>query len=223
MPSNFKKLNWCKNIKDRKNPNDEKMTPIDLAQKLIQYVPLRYNDRVLEPFRGTGNFYNHYPPSVKKDWCEINENRDFFNYTEDYDWVITNPPYSKIQTVLEKMLKEARVGIALLIGIINLTPKRLKMIEDYKFGITMFHICNVSGWFSNSVFLILERNKPSVISFTANNFKMPPDEDKKYKEECKKYQEKYYEKNFKGKYKVWKALNATEIKKVENEAIIVEF
>ncbi len=217
------KLSWCKNIKDRKNPNDEKMTPIELAQKLIQFVPLMYEDKVLEPFRGTGNFYNNFPPSIEKDWCEINDNRDYFDYDKDYDWIITNPPYSKIQKVLEKMLKEARKGFAILIGVINLTPKRLKLIEDHKFGITLFHICNVSGWFSNSVFLICERNKPSIISFTSKNFNMPPDEDKKYKDECKKYQEKYYEEKFKGKYKIWKAMNATEIKKVEDELNIVRF
>jgi hypothetical protein len=28
------------------------------------------------------------------DWCEIDEGRDFFAWTELVDWVVSNPPYS---------------------------------------------------------------------------------------------------------------------------------
>lgn len=200
-----KNLSWCKNLKDKENPNDKKMTPLDLAQKLIQLVPLEYEDKVLEGFRGAGAFYHNFPPSVNKDWCEIDENKDFFDYHNGYDWLISNPPYSKIQKILNKSLKEARKGIALLVGIINLTPKRLKLIEDNGFKITKIHICNVSGWFSNSVFIILQKGDfESIVSYTSKPYNMPLDEMKEYKLKCKYYQQKYYNKKFKGKYKEWK-------------------
>jgi len=28
------------------------------------------------------------------EWCEIREGRDFYNWTEPVDWIVSNPPYS---------------------------------------------------------------------------------------------------------------------------------
>ena len=39
--------------------------------------------------------------TVKKDWCEIDKGRDFFDYTDKVDWIISNPPYSILDEVLE--------------------------------------------------------------------------------------------------------------------------
>ena len=55
-------------------------TPESLTPLLINEVPLEPNDKVLEPFRGEGNFYNHIPATCTKDWCEITEGRDYKDY-----------------------------------------------------------------------------------------------------------------------------------------------
>ena len=47
---------------------------------------------VLEPCRGSGNFYYQLPG--RKQWCEIKEGKDFFDWSKPVDWIITNPPYS---------------------------------------------------------------------------------------------------------------------------------
>lgn len=66
-------------------------TPEELCKKLIQLTPFEPNDRVYEPFRGEGNFYNHLPEYVVKQWSEIEDGRDFKDFNEEYDWVISNP------------------------------------------------------------------------------------------------------------------------------------
>jgi len=40
------KFGWCKNLKDKVNPNDKKMTPSDLAEKCISLVPFDKGDLV---------------------------------------------------------------------------------------------------------------------------------------------------------------------------------
>lgn len=47
--------------------------------------------KILEPCKGAGVFTDLLPDS---DWCEINENKNFFEYNEKVDWIISNPPYS---------------------------------------------------------------------------------------------------------------------------------
>ena len=80
-------------------------------------------------------------------------------------------------------------------------PNRIKMLEDAGFGITHFHICNVSGWFGKSLFFIAQKGKPSIISYDVSYWRMPDDEYEEYKEKQVKYQEEYYKKNFKDKMK----------------------
>jgi hypothetical protein len=53
----------------------------------------------LEPFRGEDAFFRHMPPGT--DWCEIREGRDFFQWTEQVDWIVTNPPFSNMTRVFE--------------------------------------------------------------------------------------------------------------------------
>ena len=201
-----KKLAWVKNLKDKENPNDKKMTPRNLALKLINMTPIKPGDILLDGFSGKDSFYSQYPNNVKKYWCEIDKGRDFFKWNKKVDWVgPTNPPYSKIKQVLEHSCKIANKGIALLIGIINIGPNRIKMLEDYGFGITHFHICNVTGWFGKSLFLIAEKGKPSIISYDTEYWKMPSDENKEYRDKQKKYQHEYYVKNFQDKLKKYRA------------------
>lgn len=72
---------------------DLHMTPPCIAKALIAKLPL--SGKVLEPAMGEGAFYNSFPEHLEKDWCEIEKGRDFFNYHENVDWVVTNPPFSQ--------------------------------------------------------------------------------------------------------------------------------
>ena len=70
--------------------NDIVMTPEWLAKRVIDSLPIE--GKVLDPCRGLGAFYNQLPGD--KDWCELSEGKDFFEYTDKVDWIVTNPPWS---------------------------------------------------------------------------------------------------------------------------------
>lgn len=77
---------------------DAVMTPPALAELVIKHFnPV---GMVLEPARGTGNFYNLL--QQPKDWCEITEGKDFLDYDKKVDWIVTNPPYSIYDLFLNK-------------------------------------------------------------------------------------------------------------------------
>lgn len=88
------------------NPNDDIMTPEYIAKKIIEQLPLRLDDIILDPFRGEGAFYNNFPCGFKE-WCEIKEGRDFFDFKGKVDWIISNPPYSKFTEVMQHSYKIA--------------------------------------------------------------------------------------------------------------------
>jgi hypothetical protein len=77
---------------------DSVMTPPELAQMIVNhYKPF---GKCLEPCAGTKIFYDLLPEP--KDWCEITQGRDFLQYKERVDWIITNPPYSIYNIFLQK-------------------------------------------------------------------------------------------------------------------------
>jgi len=92
-----------KNKSGKSTPNDDVMTKQSSAKFIINYF--KPNGIILEPCRGTGAFYNLFPE--KKDWCEIKENKDFFDYKKKVDWIITNPPFSIFDEFLLKSFEIA--------------------------------------------------------------------------------------------------------------------
>ena len=65
-------------------------TPAWAARDMVKHFAP--GGRVLEPCKGKGVFLDYLPPDT--DWCEITEGRDFFDWSEPVDWVVSNPPYS---------------------------------------------------------------------------------------------------------------------------------
>lgn len=79
--------------------NDDIYTPRNISKEIINMFDLK--GLVLDPFKGDGSFYDQFPSSVEKDWCEIKEGKDFFNYNKSVDWIVSNPPYSILDDVLK--------------------------------------------------------------------------------------------------------------------------
>lgn len=65
------------------------MTPPDVARDVVAHFAPQ--GRILDPCRGGGAFADAMPGC---EWCEIREGRDFFAWTEQVDWIVSNPPYS---------------------------------------------------------------------------------------------------------------------------------
>lgn len=85
------------------NPNDRVYTPPAIAEICYKSLPpIPSNALLLDPFRGKGAFYDLFPEG-QRDWCEIDdsESRDFFDYNKHVDWIISNPPYSILDDVLD--------------------------------------------------------------------------------------------------------------------------
>jgi hypothetical protein len=79
--------------------NDCIYTPDDLAAQIVaHFMP---SGRTLEPCRGGGAFTRAMPGC---DWCEIQEGKDFLLASGHWDWIVTNPPWSKFRLFLLKSM-----------------------------------------------------------------------------------------------------------------------
>lgn len=140
-------------IKHREKANNEFITPKELAKKLFKLVPTKEGDIIMDNAYGTGNFYFGGLKST-----------DFLNDGKEVSWYITNPPYSFLDDWLLKSC-QAKKGFAYLLGLHNLTPKRIEMCEKMGFGITKIYLCKVFEWFGISAFIIWEKNKKGIINY----------------------------------------------------------
>jgi len=142
-------------------------TPPKLALDLMQFIPLVKDDVVYEPFAGEDAFYNAFPHYVHKDWSEITRGRDYIDYKESYDWVITNPPFklpndqgvskNAIFNLLLYFAERASKGIAFFVstnGLNSLTPYRIAKMNALGFYIQSLTVCAVKEWRGRYYFII---------------------------------------------------------------------
>jgi hypothetical protein len=151
-------------IKHREKSNDIFITPLPLAKFQINMIETTDGDIWFDPFRNSGSYYNQFP-TQEKVWCEILDGEDFFTYNSKIDIICSNPPYSILDKVFEKSVDLNPKVISYLIGINNLTAKRIKFMNDNGYGLTKLHITKVFKWFGMSVIVQFEKNKENIISF----------------------------------------------------------
>jgi len=150
-------------VKHRAVANDDFRTPVELAKKCIQMVDLSEGDVILDAFAGNDVFFNHYPSTCRRERCEIKEGKNFFDWCLLVDWIITNPPYSILDKVIEHSCEICRKGFGYLIGIHNLTPRRIEIANGNSFYLKRVHLCKVFKYFGMSVFVIFEKSKDRTI------------------------------------------------------------
>lgn len=121
---------------------DKVYTPENIAKLIINKFNL--SGKVLDPFKGQGAFYNNYPETVKKDWCEIDEGKDFFEYKEHVDWIISNPPYSIYDEVMNHSFEIAD-NIVYLVPLNKIVSSlgRVKKIKEFG-GVPYIYIIGAS-------------------------------------------------------------------------------
>jgi tRNA1(Val) A37 N6-methylase TrmN6 len=151
-------------IKQRKTANDVFITPVELCKKHIDMIDCEINDLWFDPFKNSGNYYNNFP-TQNKDYTEILEDKDFFEYKERVDVICSNPPYSMIDRVLEHSVNLNPRVMSYLIGINNLTAKRIEYMNEKGYGLTKLHMCKVFKWFGMSVIVVFEKEKKNLISY----------------------------------------------------------
>ena len=124
------------------NPNDLVYTPRPIAKAIINLFGL--NGIVLDAFRGGGAFYDQLPPDVDRDWCEIKDGKDFFDYNKKVDWIVSNPPYSILDEVFEHSFEIAENVVYLLpLSKVFTSMGRIRRILEYG-NIKEIHILSAS-------------------------------------------------------------------------------
>jgi len=157
-------------------------TPYECAKDLIQFVPLVEGDVVAEPFKGEGAFYNNFPPFVVKKWAELEEGIDYTTL-EDYDWVISNPPFRLESTdgkrvnsfwfLLDYYSTRAKKGIAFLGNdscFSTLTPKRQEILKNRGWVMTKVVVCSVKKWRGRYFFFILQKTGEGFMDYLLQNY-----------------------------------------------------
>ena len=116
--------------KCRTDSNDLYYTPDDIAKLVIEFY--KPKGTMLEPCSGKGALLKYMP---KADHCEITAGSNFFAYKKKVNWIITNPPFSKITPFLIHSLELAN-NVVFIMNIPALfTVKRIREIHNRGFGI----------------------------------------------------------------------------------------
>jgi hypothetical protein len=145
-------------IKHRKVANDEFPTPPELIKTLIPMVPVLSTDSTMDNAIGTGGWFSLLP-GIRS------FSSDFFSFEGMVDWFITNPPYSKLDWWLEHSTAHANKGFAYLLGLHNITPKRIELCEERGFYIKTIHLSKVYRWFGISAFIVWRRGESGILSY----------------------------------------------------------
>ena len=170
MPFNLEQIS---KIKKRKESNDIFYTPLQLTLDCIKLNKFEEGDLVLDATAGKKVFYDNYPDFVKKDWCEITDNKDFFEYNKKVDWVYTNPPFSLLNKILDKCCKICNKGFGLIMTTTALTIPRINRMKQHHFYITEIMIFQVLEWFGFTLcFVIFEKNKKEIFKIEPKDYKL---------------------------------------------------
>mgnify|MGYP001251564203 FL=1 len=111
------------------NPNDVVFTPEWLTEKICSMFEI--SGKVLEPCKGEGAFLKFLPKET--DWCEITENRNFFDYNKKVDWIVTNPPYSDFNRFLTHCFNLSE-NVVLLVPVAKLFKSLGTLKQIFEFG-----------------------------------------------------------------------------------------
>jgi len=157
-------------------------TPKDLAKDLINLTPLIVGDTVLEPFAGENAFYDSIPPMCQKIWSEITRGRDYKDVKDDYDWVITNPPF-RLETgtkrvnsfwfLLDYYSTRAKKGVAFLANdgcFCTLTTRRIEILKNRGWTMTKIVVCSIKKWRGRYFYIIFEKKHTDVVSCLLKNY-----------------------------------------------------
>lgn len=120
--------------------NDEVQTPVSLAETCCQWLRPHVGGSILEPCRGAGNFLKAYEKLDQSriteiHSCEINDGEDFMDWKQKVDWIITNPPWSKMRDFLRHGY-EVSDNVVYLVTVNHLwTKARVRDAREAGFGI----------------------------------------------------------------------------------------
>lgn len=108
---------------------DRVYTPDWAAADMVRFF--QPSGRILEPCCGDGALLKYLP--VDAEWCEIDKGRDFFMWENPVDWIISNPPYSKLRPFMRHAFSIAN-SVAFLVPARNVFSGYGTVREASSFG-----------------------------------------------------------------------------------------
>lgn len=167
-------------LKAKHKKNDIYYTPITAVKIHIDLVPEKYKNiscKWLDPCYGTGVYYNNFPHD-NKDWCEIEYEKDFFDYTDNVDVIMSNPPFSLINKWIDKCIQLNPSCICILFGCYALTPCRLQILENSGYKLTRMSMCRMDNLMGQMFLTVFEKtHEKGIIDYDLGKFKFDTPED----------------------------------------------
>ncbi len=148
--------------------NDIFITPVELAKFHINTIKGQTDNIWHDPFRNNGVYYNNYPVSItNRRWSEILKGRDFLTESIEPGAVIcSNPPYSILDMVIKRCIELDPLIISFLIGVGNLTARRIDILEKAGYKIIFLHMCKVYKWYGMSYIVNFQKqNNNGILSY----------------------------------------------------------
>ncbi len=146
--------------------NDDVQTPPALARLLVRHF--QPGGKVLEPCRGRGNVFRALPLGAM--WCEVKCGRDFLEWNESVDWILTNPPWSLMRKFLQHAMRVSDHVVFLMTVNHLWTKARIRDIRAAHFGIKEIVLVDMPRTFPQSGFQLgavhLKRGWKGSIAFT---------------------------------------------------------
>lgn len=138
--------------------NDEFYTPKYAIEPILKYIDK--SKTIWCPFDNENSWFvkMFIENGNKVIYSHIDDNKDFLNYEpqEEYDYIISNPPYSIKAEVLERCF-ELNKPFALLLGVVGIfeSKRRFNMFKENNFEI--MYLNKRVAYFKN-----YEEQKPSL-------------------------------------------------------------
>ena len=155
-------------------------TKEEMVKDLLAITPIKPEDVVLDAGSGNLVWFKNLPclPENRRE-CEIERGCDFYEWKEEVDWVVGNPPFrdkngkNQIPSWIEKSSTIARKGFAFLINhkVFNcLTPRGLEKLKERGFYLQHIRIVSDKRWFGRYYYLIWGRENKNFVSWELKSY-----------------------------------------------------
>ena len=148
-------------------------TPEELVKDLLNLVPFKKNDSVIDAGSGLRKVWFNNIPTNNKESVEIKDGEDFKEYNKKVDWVVGNPPFTEFISFIFKSSEICKKGFAFLTNhsrINQLTPKRLDDLKEKGFYLSKIHIFGCKKWFGRYYFLVWTKEESKDISWVRKTY-----------------------------------------------------
>jgi|TARA_R100000084_G_C4636931_1_gene141476 16S rRNA A1518/A1519 N6-dimethyltransferase RsmA/KsgA/DIM1 with predicted DNA glycosylase/AP lyase activity len=140
------------NASGKRNKQDFYQTPYSVTRKFLNLEDFDYNLTFCEPACGKGAIVKVLQENTKN-IIAYDIEKDFFKETNQYDYIITNPPYSKANKFIKKAKQVATKKFAMLLPLSYLYGKTRydEIWTDNNYGLFRIYVLTRSPILTDTV------------------------------------------------------------------------